>query len=575
MSPAGSGLLLRIATCVVLATSLAMSACARDRPAPHPSEAATSRSTLIPPASTSEPAASPDPVDDALVKRVVAARATPRLTGFVTARRRGTAVVSSPDGNSIRVSWQGTCLASTEESLPASNGMPPAECLHDAEVSEQQLPPDLSDERADYLFGDAAALRNWRSCRKQTPAETCLDRLLPMTGGGFSRDSGLMGWIKMREHARKAVGVVRRARCRLALLDHNDGTLAFRCRGPLIDAACSGDGSVTFAGGADRCADGQMAVVGHVDAAPSDACLQSARSALRVAPNRFAAARAAALAACAPGTPILDDQSLNPGPRALIHRVLARQEELLGAVALPPLCAAQDGACVAVHDGRYLGRVVARGCDNQVWALQLMGNVGTIGNGRWGGYTDDRQLVRLPYEAKLREPEGSPVYIVDTLAWGDLFRGYQMDHGRADETHSEADLISEACVAKDGNPDICAAYAWGQPVPRATIAPSEDDQNRIEALIALDWPRASRRLARWQRELVNGARLNERDGEEQRQTCTRLLIDACTGDLGEVCTLRNADADDSSCDGELLPDGRCRRYEFTRLSLLPAQLPGR
>ena len=30
-----------------------------------------------------------------------------------------------------------------------------------------------------------------------------------------------------------------------------------------------------------------------------------------------------------------------------------------------------------------------------------------------------------------------------------------------------------------------------------------------------------------------------------------------------------------SCDGELLPDGRCRQYHFLRLPLLSAQAPAR
>jgi hypothetical protein len=555
MSPAGPALLKWIAMRVVVATALVMSACVRDRPAPHSSDAATAKSTLIPPTSTPEPPAT------------VPARTAPRSTEFVTGRRRGTTVVSTPDGDSIRVSWQGTCLARIEESLPGSGGAPPPECLQNAEVSEQLLPPDLSDLRAEHLFDDPAALRQWRFCLKQTPAETCLDRLLPLTGGASRGDRGGARWTKARDHARRRVGIVRRARCRLALVDRDDGTVTFRCRGTLIDAACSGDGSVTFNGGSDGCADGQMAVVGHVDDAPSDACLQSARTALRVPLDSFAAARAAALAACAPPGP-LDDQELDPAPRALVHRVLARQEALLGAVALPPRCPAQDGACVAVG-APYLARVVARGCGNQVWALQMMGNVGTIGNGHWGGYLDDRQLVRLPSAAKPREPEGSPVYIEDSLSWGDLFHGYQMD---PDPTHTEADLIDEACAARQGNPVLCSAYARGTLASRETIAPSRDDWNRVEALIAHDWPRASRRLARWQRDLASGARLDASDGEEQRQTCTRLLIDACTGDLGEVCTLREEDGDDAQpCDGELLPDGRCRQYHFTRLPLLPAQ----
>ena len=103
--------------------------------------------------------------------------------------------------------------------------------------------------------------------------------------------------------------------------------------------------------------------------------------------------------------------------------------------------------------------------------------------------------------------------------------------------------------------------------------PPEGDQDRVASLIASDWPRASRRLARWQLELASGARLSRAAGEDVRQVCRRLLLDACTGDLAEVCT--NPKADDQSCDGELLPDGGCRQYHFVRLPLLPARPPVR
>jgi hypothetical protein len=96
---------------------------------------------------------------------------------------------------------------------------------------------------------------------------------------------------------------------------------------------------------------------------------------------------------------------------------------------------------------------------------------------------------------------------------------------------------------------------------------SQAGATRVQALVTREWPRASVRLARWQRELASGARLNARDGEERRQTCTPLFMDACTGDFGEVCA--GLERDELSCDGERLPDGRCRRYHFVRLPLLP------
>jgi hypothetical protein len=211
--------------------------------------------------------------------------------------------------------------------------------------------------------------------------------------------------------------------------------------------------------------------------------------------------------------------------------------------------------------------VVARGCGNQVWAIQDTGNRGTIGNGRWGGYSHEWHLVRLPAAAEARDSEGSPVYFDDTESRGDFFHGYQMD--RDEEPHTEADLVEEACVAKQESAVLCSAYARGYDAFNLVTALSEDDRKRVAALVASDWPRASRRLARWQLELASGVRVDTSGGKEVERTCTRLLLDACTGDLGEVCT--GWQADDPSCDGELLPGGRCRRYHFVRLPLLPAQ----
>ena len=286
---------------------------------------------------------------------ILTARTKPSLTGFVTARRRGTAVAPSlfDDNSSTRVSWEGTCVAPVVEMLPPSNGLMPTQCLADAKVSEQDLPPELNDVRAEFLFSHPTALRRWRSCREQTPAETCLDRLLPSTGGGSERDPGRAGWIAARNRARKNVGAVRRARCRLVMLDRDSGMLAFRCQGTLTDAACRGD-------------DGGV------------------RAALSAPADRFATARADALAACAPDDATkgraepFDEQALDAGAREMIHRLLARQEALFGPVPLPP-------------NGRARSRRAATAITISI-IQQSMGNVGpsateggeaTTTNGTW------------------------------------------------------------------------------------------------------------------------------------------------------------------------------------------------
>ena len=84
---------------------------------------------------------------------------------------------------------------------------------------------------------------------------------------------------------------------------------------------------------------------------------------------------------------------------------------------------------------------------------------------------------------------------------------------------AEADLVEEACVAKHGEPIYCSAYARGYDPSRLVNALSENDQKRVAALVASDWPRASRRLARWQVELHSGVRLDTSGGVEVQRTC--------------------------------------------------------
>jgi hypothetical protein len=157
---------------------------------------------------------------------------------------------------------------------------------------------------------------------------------------------------------------------------------------------------------------------------------------------------------------------------------------------------------------------------------------------------------------------------VDSVDEGSGFPGDQRPDAERDATHTEAELIQEDCVAQGGSPPLCAAFATGGRSIQK-VGASAAERARVEALLRTDWPRSSSRLQRWQRELADGTRLAASSGEQNREICARLLIDACTGDLGEVCTSNRRDADGPVCDGELLPDGRCRRYRFARLPLQP------
>jgi hypothetical protein len=135
----------------------------------------------------------------------------------------------------------------------------------------------------------------------------------------------------------------------------------------------------------------------------------------------------------------------------LVHRLLARQQALFGALTLPPPCKEAGGPCVALADpGKFAGRIIARGCEKQIWAVESNANRGTIGNGGWGGQRDERQLIRLPAGATPWVPKGSPIYVDDTKAEGNVFDDYQIRQD-VEEPRTEADLIENACVASGGN----------------------------------------------------------------------------------------------------------------------------
>ena len=69
---------------------------------------------------------------------------------------------------------------------------------------------------------------------------------------------------------------------------------------------------------------------------------------------------------------------------------------------------------------------------------------------------------------------------------GNLFRGVQSN--RDEDPHTDADLVEEACVAKQESAILCSAYAWGYDPSRLVNEVSEDDRKRVAALVASDWP---------------------------------------------------------------------------------------
>ena len=523
-----------------------------------------------------------------VARAALAATVKPDRHGFTTAQRSGGGIAAAdlspwPDFPPARLTWKGRCLARLEETMPPATPVVPLACLDGAILTEQTI-EQVEDQRADYLKKTPAILARWNACAARRPAERCLDELLPLSGPVAHLDRDVAAWIASRD-APSDDDPGRQARCALVLADADAGLLAFRCEGSLVDIHCESWANVTFkyADGREQqttCAGDRKAlvVVANVGPAPPPACLATARAALRAARARFPVARVAALRACAPDLdkPHGSDEAssdeepeehdhLPPAARLLIHRVLARQQALFGPLRVPPLCEKLGGACTEPEDGG-LARPLAEGCGTKVWGVQPDG-VGGLSDGSWGG-GDDRRLLRLPAASLPRQPafRETDVTIGRSVRSGNVFANGER---YGEPIYNASDVIYDSCVAGKADPDLCRAYSSGGSPDRDVDAEEKGAWRKVAAVVAAAWPRASRRLVRWQRELARGVRLDPTEVELESWDCTPLLLDACTGDLAEVCT--GLSRDDASCEDGRLPDGRCRQYRFTRLPLLPAQ----
>ena len=523
-----------------------------------------------------------------VARAALAATVKPDTHGFIAAQKNGAGIAAAdlspwPDFPPARLTWKGRCLARVEETMPPATPVVPLPCLDGAILTEQTI-EQSEDQRADYLKKTPALLARWNACAARRPAERCLDELLPLSGSAAHLDRDVAAWIAFRDTPSDD-DPARQARCALVLADAEAGLLAFRCEGSLVDIHCESWANVTFKYADERelqttCADDGKAlvVVANVGPAPAPACLSAARAALRAPRARFSEARVAALRACAPEPhkPRRSDEAssdeepeehdhLPPAARLLIHRVLARQQALFGPLRVPPLCEKLGGACTKPQDGGF-ARLLAEGCDTRVWGVQP-GAVGGLGDGRWGG-GDDWRLLRLPAASPPRQPAfmETDVTIGGSVRSGDVFANGERF---GEPIYNASDVICDSCVAGKADHDLCRAYTSGGSPDRDVDAEEKRDWRKVAAVVAAAWPRASRRLARWQRELARGVRLDPIEVELESWDCTPLLLDACTGDVGEVCT--GLSRDDTSCEDGRLPDGRCRQYHFTRLPLLPAQ----
>lgn len=533
---------------------------------------------------------------------VLNAKTSPDSSRLVRTTRSGDAVVPDDFMPSRRITWQGECLAHLEEAVPSrAQPQPPSACLDNAVIRERDHRAPLTREnaRAGFLLAkESGALQGaWRECwtRKTNIAEGCLEALLPLEQRvPLHRDEDeevarlQQRWLEVRPSEEDAPAHNDfEARCRLALYDATTGALAFRCSGSLAEALCNATFTVSLETDRGRaCAPDRREVVilASLGTAPPETCRRAVREAMGAPKRTFAQARRRAFDACwqdeapddhGPGlegtasyeTKWRDEHSVPPSTRTLLQGLLARQESLFGTLKLPPACERGRKGCVVMETdvlgGDEIGRVVAKGCGHAVWAVNALDDGAAFGGGSWMKW-DGSWLTRLGEGERLREPDESdfnlarvtpsrpPFAIRNTLRQGNIFRSHRgpgtpQTHDSVGRRYRtlEAELIEATCTEAGFEHDLCTRYARGGELGPIRGTRGEPIQ-RMRAHVDREWPRASRRLRQWQKDLANGTRLDALSGESVRETCHPVLIDACTGDVAERCTAAGRDAPDDT-----------------------------
>jgi hypothetical protein len=215
-----------------------------------------------------------------------------------------------------------------------------------------------------------------------------------------------------------------------------------------------------------------------------------------------------------------------------------------------------------------VGRRVAQSCGFDVWSVVVPG-------GAAGGDRDDwierhgQSLVRVKTGHGPVDPptiddrdRSAPWFAVgNTLRKGSLLSA-PASAEKATATFSE--LAAELCGRRAVDRRLCATYAaLGQP-PDLANAIADGRWRRMRQAMKKDWPTAYRRFEAHQQALERGLALDRVRGETRRQTCQPLLIDACSGDIAEMCAVTD-DEREPPCPERRLPDGRCPVYRFARL----------
>jgi hypothetical protein len=372
-------------------------------------------------------------------------------------------------------------------------------------------------------------------------------------------------------------------RCRAVLADQQ--SFVVRCEGTLAQSVCNSESTPIQSVVTPRCtADHSLVVPVSLGEKPSEECITATRAAVWASPSALPAARRRALGACAPGkgkgkettagataqatSAAVRDSDLPAAARSLIAAVLRRQRALARPLKLPPPCTKTGDGCLAgASPSGVVGRRVAQGCGFDVWNVVVPGG-GNGGDGDDWIESHGQSLVRVKAGQGPVDPptigehdRGAPWFAVgNTLRQGSLLSAPAA--GKATATFS--DLAAELCGRRGVDRQLCATYAaLGQP-PELASAVADGRWRRMRQAMKIDWPTAYRRLEARQQALEHGLALDRARGETRRQSCQPLIIDACSGDIAEVCAVTGDDRE-PPCPERRLPDGRCPVYRFARL----------
>jgi hypothetical protein len=236
-----------------------------------------------------------------------------------------------------------------------------------------------------------------------------------------------------------------------------------------------------------------------------------------------------------------------------VAAVLRRQRELGGTIKLP----AQSHR-------------IAEGCGFEVYSVAVPERM--IDGDDWRSYRG-HPLLRVKAGAHLPSvgggvdwEAGAPWFAVgNTLRQGSRLSAPKTVETAEKPAPTFGALVADLCARRGADRALCATYAAGsQPAPDGN---GDRAWRRVRRVVQKDWPAAARRFEELGKALDRGLLLDRGRGETRRQSCQALLVDACSGDIAEVCAV-TPDEREAPCPGTRLPDGRCEVVRFARLPTL-------